>query len=192
MSDEGYLQIKLREANDILEKLCEREKYLTLRYDRMESLLNNELSSILKDIEDIKQIKQEIDKLPRKLFEYNKENLDQIIHNKFLEQWKGLSKRLKEIFSIQSKINAKEFQQIAKRYIVDNLDFEIQLGAIRNILFNKKIMTKEDLDRTHKEYEKRIKPVVENDLGITTRIVSIDASDFEMDELIEENKKLLE
>ena len=202
MVDEGYLQIKLREANGAIEKLCEREKYLTLKYDRMESLLNNELNSILKDIEDVKKTKQEINELPKKLFEYNKEKMDEIIGIHFSKHWHELYKQLKETFTIQSKINAEEFKQVAKRYIADNLRFEIELGAVQNILLNKKIMTKEYFDKYQKEYRKRVKPLVNKHLRLHSTISheaknidKIIGSDFEfqneVEELIKENNKIL-
>ena len=200
---EGYLQNKIRDLNESISELEQKEKILIIRYEKMEEFYNNKLENTLKNIEIINKTKQEIDELPKKTFEYVKNNLDQIIHNKFLEQWKEVENRLKEIFGIQAKINANEFKQIAKRYIADNMGFEIELGCIRNILINKKIMTMDDANKFQKEYKKRVKPLLKEQLGMNSKIVfgdtklidTIIGSDFEsqqeMEDIIKENKKIL-
>jgi len=200
MSKEGYLQTKIQELNEKIKTLEEKEKHLSIKYDKVESLLNNEVSIVLKDIEHIKKTEQEIKELPEKIFNYVKENIDEIIHIKFNKEWKIVESTLKNILLSQSKINAFEFNQMAKRYIADNMNFEVKLGAIENILLKKKIIDIEEFNRYSREYRKRVKPLIKKDMIVSKSIVTDDlktidkhlGTDFDSEELIRENKKILE
>lgn len=199
MSKEGYLQIKIQDLNEQIKTLEGKEKSLSLKYDKLEDFLNNEINIVLENIEDIKKTKQEIKELPEKAFSYIKENLDKIIQIKFNTEWEKVIKSLKETFVTQSKINANEFNQMAKRYIADNSHFEITLGSIMGVLLNKKIMTLDELNKCRLNYKRKVKPLIKKDLicgdTVTGDLKNIDkilGTDFESEELIRENKKILE
>ena len=179
MSEEGYLQNKIRELNEKIIKLEEKQKSLEIRYNKVKNFYDNELENSFKNIEKINQTRMEIKDLPRLIVKYIRENVDEVIIKNFRIQWKEIEKEISHIFKVQNEINAGVFKHMAKRYMTDNLQLESEVGVLRNVLIHNNIITAEEYKFQVKGYKKMVKSEVKNDLGFTMKVDKVDKKTLE-------------